>query len=375
MALQENTSPSTTWGFVLRVGAKAAVLFALVNVVYALIQPMPFIGRISAYNWLVQGRERLPYGYDPASYNLSLNSVEAMVASTTLAKPKPADEYRVLLLGDSSVWGVLQRPHETLAGNLNAANAVMPDGRKLRAYNLGYPMMSLTKDVMLLDEAMQYQPDQIVWLLTLESFAPESQLEPPPVQQNYDRIAALHARYTLPIDLTDRRLVHPTLLEKTLVGERRALADWLRLQLYGAAWTNTGIDQIYGAYTPRSNDFEPDESWHTIRKVDEFVPKLAWTALDAGAARAEDVPVILINEPIFIADGMNSDLRYNFWYPIWAYDAYRVALRNYADERNWAYLDVWDVIAPEEFTDSPVHLTPAGSQILSERVLAAIIQH
>ncbi|MCZ7670394.1 MAG: hypothetical protein M5U34_26160 [Chloroflexi bacterium] len=41
---------------------------------------------------------------------------------------------------------------------------------------------------------------------------------------------------------------------------------------------------------------------------------------------AGDVPVLLINEPMFISSGRNSDLRYNAFYPRWAYDQYREML-------------------------------------------------
>jgi hypothetical protein len=40
-----------------------------------------------------------------------------------------------------------------------------------------------------------------------------------------------------------------------------------------------------------------------------------------------------------------------------------------AAENNWNYLDLWDSIAPEEFTDSPVHLTPGGSAQLAELIV------
>jgi len=43
-------------------------------------------------------------------------------------------------------------------------------GKQARVYNLGYPTMSLTKDLLILSRALHYQPDLIIWLVTLESF-------------------------------------------------------------------------------------------------------------------------------------------------------------------------------------------------------------
>ncbi len=54
----------------------------------------------------------------------------------------------------------------------------------MRAYNLGYPVMSLTKDLLILDYAQRYQPDLIIWAVTLESFPYDKQLFPPLLQNN-----------------------------------------------------------------------------------------------------------------------------------------------------------------------------------------------
>jgi hypothetical protein len=361
-----------TRGFALRVMVKAFVLFMAANIAFAAFDPLPLLGRLSAYNALMPGRARLPYGEDSAeSYNLSLNSLDAMFASHEVARPKAADEYRVLVLGDSAAWGILLRPEETLAGALNAGSDTAPDGRRMRFYNIAHPVMALAKDVLLLDYAMRYQPDAIVWLVTAESFPREQQLYPPLVQNNAEAIRRLIAEYDLRLDPRDTRLVDRTFLERTLVGRRRELADWLRLQLYGFSWAATGIDQYYPpTYTPRTEDFDEDVSWHGIDEPRALTEgDLAFDVLAAGMARAGDVPVLLVNEPMFISSGRNSDLRYNFWYPRWAYDSYRDLLTEMADQRGWRLLDVWDAIAPEEFTDSPVHLTPEGVRQL--RVLAA----
>ena len=170
------------WRFVWRVLLKAAFLFLLVNTLFAPVQHGPQRwAKLSAYNHLFPGRARLPYGENPErSYNLSLFNLDAMFASHELAAgEKPEDEYRVLLIGDSATWGFLLEPDETLAAALNQANISLPDGRRVRFYNLGYPVMSLMKDLLLLSRAQQYEPDLIVWLFTLESFPYDKQLFPP----------------------------------------------------------------------------------------------------------------------------------------------------------------------------------------------------
>ena len=100
---------------------------------------------------------------------------------------KTPDEYRVLLIGDSSVWGTLLTPEQTLAGQLNAS-PIAACGKTVHAYNLGYPTMSLTKDLMILDQAIKYQPDLIIWLTTLEAFPNDKQFTSPIVANNAERV-------------------------------------------------------------------------------------------------------------------------------------------------------------------------------------------
>ncbi|MBI1259869.1 MAG: hypothetical protein GC204_20565 [Chloroflexi bacterium] len=379
-----------SWRFLLRVIFKAAILFVLANLIFALLNPIEALGHLSLYNGILPGRERLPYGENPSeSYNLNLYSIPAMFASDIVARPKASDEYRVLLIGDSSTWGWFLANKDTYSANINAANLKTADGKRIVAYNLGYPIESVTKDLMLLDEAMQYQPDQIVWLVTLQSLPQDQQLYPPIVQNNAPRIRDLISRYQLGIDPNDSRLNHPVIVQefwssdtlvlpeavdRTLIGQRRALADWLRLQLYGFSWAATGIDQtIPDTYTPRKSDFDTDISWDTFKQEMTLTDaNLAFDVLAAGIQRVGDVPITIINEPMFISSGTNSDLRYNAFYPRWAYDQYRDLLQTYADAHDWRYLDWWDRIDPNEFTDSPVHLTPAGSRQLSGWLATAI---
>jgi beta-galactosidase GanA len=102
---------------------------------------------------------------------------------------------------------------------------------------------------------------------------------------------------------------------------------------------------------------------------------LAFDVLDAGQrmAREAGVPMVIVNEPILISKGQNSDVRYNFFYPRWAYDQYRDMLRAHAETAGWRYVDAWDAVPQEEFTNSAVHLTPAGSRMLAEIVVATSV--
>jgi hypothetical protein len=44
----------------------------------------------------------------------------------------------------------------------------------------------------------------------------------------------------------------------------------------------------------------------------------------------------------------------------------------YSRSQGWQYLDLWDVIPSSEFSNTAIHLTPKGSQILANMVGEAI---
>ncbi len=187
---------------------KATLLFVLFNLAFIFMNDIP-LGKFSLYNSVFPGRERFPFGETRESYNLSLFDLDAMFASHVLAgTEKSPDEYRVLLIGDSSVWGTLLTPEQTLAGQLNQAPS-LPAAKTVRAYNLGYPTISLMKDLMILDRAKQYQPDMVIWLTTLEAFPKDKQLTSPIVANNAERIQGLITNYQLPLDPNDPALGQP----------------------------------------------------------------------------------------------------------------------------------------------------------------------
>lgn len=359
--------------FLRNVLLKGLALFLVLDLAFAALPSG--LGKISLYNSLLAGRERFPFGEDSAqSYNLSLFDLDAMFASHVIADgPKPADEYRVIIIGDSSTWGTLLRPEETLAGYLDAARLTACDGRTVRVYNLGYPTISLAKDLMVLDYALRFEPDLIVWGVTLEAFPVDKQLTSPIVANNAVRMKDLIARYNLSFDPNDPALVIPTWWDKTIIGQRRALADLFRLQMYGVLWSATGIDQAYPTdYTHAETDFDTDVTFHGQTGPTLDQSQLAFEVLAVGIEVADDVPVILFNEPMLVSTGDNSNLRYNFLYPRWAYDQWRSMMTDEAVSNGWTYLDLWDMVPADQFTNSAIHLTPAAESVLAGQVEATI---
>jgi hypothetical protein len=354
---------------------KGLILFLVVNIIFAAFNPL-WLGRVSLYNHLFPGRTRLPFGEDTAhAYNLSLFNLDAMFPSQVIAAgPKPASEYRVIVVGDSSIWGTLLHPEETLAGQLDQMDLALC-GKTVRVYNLGYPTISLMKDLMVLEYAMRYQPDLVVWATTLEAFPFDKQLSSPIVANNAAVVDSLVTRYRLPFSTDDPALARTSFWDKTIIGQRRSLADLFRLQAYGVLWAATGIDQVYPTdYPPAQTDFNTDVTFHTKQPPTLDKSQLAFSVLDAGMHAVGDVPVLLVNEPMLVGGGKNSDLRYNFFYPRWAYDQYREMLSQQALAGGWNYLDLWNLVPATEFTNSAIHLTPVGESLLAGHIGQAILQ-
>lgn len=371
--MSTGTAPGTPassnpgYRFIGRVLLKTALLFLLFNLAYVVLHPLPALGRLSLYNHLLPGRLRLPYSDDPArSFNMSIPQLDAMFASHIIdGTAKTSDEFRVLLIGDSSVWGYLLKPTETLSARLNALNLQSSDGRLVRVYNLGYPTSSVTKDLLLLRQGLTYKPDLILWFVTLESLPWPQQLQSPLLELNPQATDELIEQAQLPLTLEREQDSGDGWWGRTMLGERRQLADWIRFQLYGIAWAATSVDQaIPETYNRRMEDLPADLDFQTYHEGELGREELAFDVLKAGIAQAGDVPLVFINEPIFVSRGENSELRYNFYYPRWAYDSYRSLLNEVAEEQAWRLLDLWDAVPPGEFTDSAIHYSPQGVEIL-----------
>jgi hypothetical protein len=362
--------------FIRNIVIKTIVLLGLCNLAYGVLQPIDILGRISAYNVIFPGRLRFPFGERPdLSYNLTINSLEAMFSAHEIdGSPKQKNEYRVLLIGDSSVWGYLLPPQDTLSGIINRSEVSLADGRIIQSFNLGYPTLSLTKDLLIMQQATRYEPDLIIWLVTLESFLRSKQLDSPLLKNNPQKIVELVQELDLQVEMPPFWYNIPPWWQRTIFSQRRELADLFRLQLYGVLWAATGIDQAFPAeYELPSNDLDNTIEYGAMLPPVLDLQLVAFDLLQSGQRLAGEIPLFIVNEPIFRGTGANREIRYNFFYPRWAYDQYRMQMERLSQVSGWHYLDAWELVDPSEFTNSAIHISPAGSQQLAKAIVAKII--
>lgn len=349
---------------------KAVGLFVVFNIAYGLIQPP--VAKISAYNLIFPGLERMPFGASGDPYTVEVHNVDAMFAAHEISAPKAQGEVRVVLIGDSSIWGEGLSNDETLSAMLNDLSPQC-NGRTIKLYNLGYPHPSILKDLVFIQEARERAPDAIVWFITLNTLMNQYRVNPF-FMENRARLVDLMAAYN--IQYGARKVMSETqegFYNRTLLGQREFLARWMKLQALGLVWSATGLDTLEPLPSlPVPADIKKDPTYRDLAPGTDLRPSLLLEALDAGEDLAGDVPVLLVNEPIFIAGGMNSDVRYNDLYPRWAYDQYREIVSTQVQISSWPYLDLWNALPPENFTDSALHLNAQGEQQLAGQVNPAL---
>ncbi len=362
----------------LRVAVKAIALFALANLVFAWSNPA--FGRWSVYNVLFPGRQRFPFeprsGFSNLSHSVTVEDLDAMFSAHLLSgQAKSSDEFRVLLLGDSGTWGFNLNWNRTLSADLNSLGLETCAGKPVHVYNLAFPGSYLLKDIFILDRAMQYQPDLILWSLTLWSFLPSPDEFQFFMSATAGRAQAVIENYQLNI-----AEIPPaeSFWAKTMVGRRARLHDVFLFQMQALPWSATGIDfyvKRQSSITENQNQDDTilftgmgaEQSW------EKLMPALQFDVLKSGYGIAGNTPLLVVNEPIFQSEGINSDLRYNERYPRWAYDDYRAYLSRWMEANGHPYLDLWDALPGKDFSDAPFHYTSAGERKLAAQIAPAIL--
>ena len=345
----------------LRLLLKAAVLFILANLLFAAWNPP--VGRISIYNTLLPGRTRFPFGEGVTDSNITVDDMDAMFASHVIAAPKAPGEYRVVIIGDSSIWGTLLRADETLDAQLNRTSFACTD-KTLRFYNLGYPHPSVLQDLYILNRALQYQPDMVIWPVTPNSLRPKALNTF--LLENYESVKAFIQEKSLDYSDQDIPPQPPTFFDRTIIGQRSQLSRLFLLQSLALPWASTGLDMNPAAtYEKLSNDLGSSLDFGNLHPGGNLRRVLLLNYLKTGVHMSADVPMLFVNEPMYLPTGKNTDRRYNAMVPRWAYDQYRQIMSRQMEFNGWHYTDLWNIAPPQDFTDYELHLSPHGEQLFA----------
>ena len=349
-----------------RVLVKGLLLFAILE--YTLMWVFPGLAPFNAYALLNMKRERFPLAtLSPVDDAQDVGNLDAMFASHIVSNPKAPGEFRVLVLGDSAVWGLQLRPDQTLPGQMDALGLKCGD-KNVRVYNLSFPRSSATKDLMILDKAMQYQPDMIVWMITWYTLMPKTRVDHWLVTQNPGLFYQLGHRF----DFLPKDYSAPSWLDQWAEQSRAAFRE-ARYQLYTLIQLATGVDQLAGPPEKLPTTLSSDVTFEGLKPPTLRKGQVSLDQVQDFYALAGNVPVLLVNEPMLVVNGKpNSDIRYNSYYPRWVYDQYRQYVSEAAKENGWNYLDLWDKYPASLYSDTPLHLRPAGQHLLAEALTPSI---
>jgi hypothetical protein len=352
-----------------RLVAKSVALFVALQLI--LVPLTPVLTSLSIYPVLGLERDRLPVSTNPAiDAALDVGNLDAMFASHVISRPKATTEYRVAILGDSAVWGLQLKPADTLPAQLNRLGLTCA-GRTMRFYNLSYPRSSATKDLMILDKAMSYSPDLVLYLVTWYTLMPKTRIDHFLILQNPEEFARLGHRF----DFLPKDYRPPTYFGQIAASDR-ALFRTIRYQFYAPIALATGREQIPGPPEERAKTLSADTTFEGLKPPTLKKAQVSLDQLVDFYDLARKTPVVLVNEPILIVSGVpNSDVRYDSYYPRWVYDQYRQYLADEARQNSWNYLDLWNSISPAYFADTPLHLTPDGQAMLAKMLIPALVSN
>lgn len=363
-----------------RIIVKALILFVLFDIFQAAVHLDRRVESLSIYRYLVPPLSRIDIMRDyptPVMWRL-----RPLLDAHQIALPKKPDEYRVAVLGDSGTFGMFTPSRQAIPGQMTALHAQLPGGTVV-AYNLAYQTPNTLKDVLLLHHLLGDHVDAVVWFVTLYDLAAD---QPPParhfihiiIRVNADELPALCREYGINTWET-RELLRP------LPEYRRSIIfTGARYRDYFLLLARSFLDRFAGGDPTES--FRPKRPWiggeplpaeplfREVSPNDPPMPNSRWTTLLAGVrmAKEKNIPVLVVNEPMFIASGPHADHEYNSFYGKKIYDRYRAALARFCRENRLNCLDLWNAVPPGEMDDTPEHYTPAGNARIAAAVVARL---
>lgn len=377
MNLKESPFPSLlVFG---RVLVKALLVAAVINVVLLAAGGNPVRGLVQLNTFDLVGRARPRLAY-PTDFQNGQLPVEALLRAHALSEPAAEGEYRVILLGDSAIagWGVPD--DETLAAELTDLGIRVGAGRVV-AYNLAYPQPSAARDLIILDAALRYEPDLVVWFVTpasLNNAPDEAGQNRVFYTLNGGRLARLAEKHDdllggwMQANAAALRPDEPAWQPYTAIRDQDLLPVWLNSLFY--PFVEPGLapsDRRVGL-----EEVPPQARYTSEHPGYREMPNDAWRFLEAGCreALASGAEMLVVNQPIAIGKGSGSAVNYNLMYERALYDRYREALAWYADFHGLWYADLWDAIPSGRFTDTPTHMDALGYKMFAaemQNVLAA----
>jgi len=249
-------------------------------------------------------------------------------------------QYRIIFIGDSTIRDSRIYPI------LNQQGCA---GKNLQAYDLGYYSTSATKDLMILQEAMKYSPDLVVWSLTSDTlsnepkvFALANSADLVSLINTYDLSVTADQSYTSVASLFHG--ADEILLQTRLV---------INYEVLFPAFGNTQKVIQIGLHDVRTDNTEEGTNVGNGANL--------YSALAAAQSMVGSTPLIVINEPRPSSVVTQPD-----------YLEYRQKMLNLARGKRWSFLDLWNLVPDQDFLDT-IHRTAGGETLFDKATVPAIL--
>lgn len=352
-----------------RIFTKAFIVVIILNFIclVAKFNPVDSITQLNLWGVVGNGRARLVYMSDFNNGLLPLNSLLAthIIAHT----PKKSNEYRVIIIGNSGPFGSGLDDNETLVAQLNGRKILVGD-KLLVAYNLGYPSATVITEAMTIDAVARYEPDFVFSFVTAYMFNNrQAYLDQiyPFMRSNRPRLEALANRFRLAEWLSPRLSPRPILSNWIGIHDDGTLPVWFGSLFYPFVSPDLSRTSLRIANKPmpdKPNNFQDVPGTYPIlNDAWLFLNVAQQISITAGAR------FLVVNQPTLVNDGPHSELSYSALYGRTFYDAYHKTIAAYTKENDIDYLDLWQIVPPEHYTDSELHMDADGWAIVADHLI------
>ena len=299
-------------------------------------------------------------------------------------------ERTVALVGNSAVFGLYVPAAESFAGLLN--ERWTSSDAPLHVYNLGFVTTYQFKDALIVRQALDYEPDLIVYGISLADFVHLAPIPWPDTLPSFfaandaaiDRLSEEGAAGLEHLVATYRERPQ----HQDRLGQRwrrfRESGAYLRLGVRQNApklvnrWLLSPGDGPVGAPAPSGKIRQAGPDYRCQKVLDAFDKSYGeeWSSWNVLAyleqiARERGVDVIVVDLP---SQHDPKDECYNARQPVSADLAYRHWLREQASSRDLELWDLHDLLPRSQFEDS-VHPTVSGHRKIAEALADRIERH
>jgi hypothetical protein len=291
----------------------------------------------------------------------------------------PADAVRVFLFGNSAVFGHPVRAEETAAAQLNRHF----NDRSIPAhvFNLGLIASYQLKDALIIHESLKYQPDVIVYGVTLSDFIHLAPSDWPALRQLFEsssgQLNALAQEHppglTQPLVTYERVLNEPgvkwargyhfreigRLIRTAVRHQAESLRQFFLPKYVSAQPVTQGRQLRYDCGAVKREMSEHYQDWQEWNIL-PYLQKIQDSA---------KIPVVVVNWPVTHDPVQDC---YNVRYTNAVFEQYNDWIERETRMRGLRYLDLHDVLPAEDFVDS-LHVGASGQRRIAER-LAPVLE-